>query len=195
MADKRRNLAIPSRRQVLAGFGAVTLAGLAGPARADALAAAKAGGHVILMRHAIAPGTGDPETFDVNDRTTQRILSEEGRAQARRTGDALRAAGVPVDRVLTSQWWRCEETALLLDMGPVEPFPEALNSFFRRPGERDGRVAALTGFIRGWRGAGNALCVTHQVNITGTTGVFPASGELVVVAPQGVAVAGRLGPY
>ena len=90
---------------------------------------------VGLMRHALAPGIGDPDTFDLNDCTTQRTLDDRGRDQARRTGESLRAAGVTFDEVWTSQWCRSRNTALLLDVGPVIEVP-ALNSHFAGQGDR-----------------------------------------------------------
>src|SRR5437868_6308691 len=103
----------------------------AGAADADAAWTALASGEpkVLLIRHAEAPGVGDPPGFRLGDCATQRNLSEKGRAQAGSIGDALRRRGVPVAKVLTSQWCRCRDTARLLDVGPVEDAP-ALNSFF-----------------------------------------------------------------
>lgn len=86
--------------------------------------------YVVLLRHAIAPGTGDPENFQLDDCSTQRNLSEEGRQQAIAIGKAFQSRNVPVKAVLSSQWCRCLETAELMNVGPVEPF-SALNSFFR----------------------------------------------------------------
>lgn len=85
--------------------------------------------YVVLLRHAIAPGTGDPANFQLNDCATQRNLSESGRQQARDIGAAFRDRNIPVVEVLSSQWCRCLETAELVDIAPVEPFPP-LNSFF-----------------------------------------------------------------
>src|SRR3546814_19163678 len=96
-------------------------------------AALKQGGHVAIMRHATAPGFGDPEGFRLNDCSTQRNLSDAGRAQARRIGDAIRAHGVTIGRVLSSRWCRCLETAALLGLGPVEAYPP--NSEARRGGK------------------------------------------------------------
>jgi phosphohistidine phosphatase SixA len=162
---------------------AVALLLTTGPARADeALWAALAdGGHVALMRHALAPGTGDPEGFRLNDCGTQRNLDQTGRDQARRTGKLFREHGVAVGQVLSSQWCRCLETAELLALGEVFPFPP-LNSFF---GERErGRdqTEAVRAFLASADAEGPSLVlVTHQVNITALTGIFPASGEIVVL--------------
>jgi phosphohistidine phosphatase SixA len=159
----------------------------------DSLAA---GGNVVLMRHAIAPGGGDPPGFRLDDCSTQRNLSEEGREQARSTGEVFRSRGIPVDRVLTSQWCRCRETAELLDLAPVEEYP-VLNSFFSDRSTATEQTAALRSFIAGVQLKENIVLVTHQVNITELTGVFPVSGEMVVVRPNGeggVQLIGRLQP-
>ncbi|MEX0922465.1 MAG: histidine phosphatase family protein [Rhodovibrionaceae bacterium] len=137
-------------------------------------------GSVALLRHALAPGTGDPANFTLGDCTTQRNLSAEGRTQAERIGAAIRAKGIAVERVLTSQWCRCRETAALLEQAEVEDFP-ALNSFFADRSTRDAQTAELHAFLAGLPSGEKAILVTHQVNITALTGVYPASGELIVI--------------
>lgn len=155
-------------------------------------------GHVALMRHADAPGTGDPADFRLGDCATQRNLGERGREQARRLGAEFRRRAIPVALVLTSQWCRARETAALMALGPTEDEPAALNSFFGRPGEREAATAALRQRLAALPAdAGLVLMVTHQVNITALTGVFPASGEMVVLkrdATGAVATVGRLPP-
>ena len=79
--------------------------------------ALKEGRAFAMMRHALAPGTGDPANFDVNDCSTQRNLNDVGRDQARRTGKAFRSQGSGTAQVMTSAWCRCQETARLLDIG------------------------------------------------------------------------------
>ena len=156
--------------------------------------ALRGGGHAILLRHALAPGTGDPPGFRLDDCGTQRNLSNEGRAQAAAIGKAFRDNGVPVGRVLTSQWCRCRETAVLLALGPVEDYP-ALNSFYSDRSSAEEQTAALARFVGGPIEGPNIILVTHQVNITELTGVFPSSGEAVVVRPDGkgsFVVVGRL---
>ncbi len=137
-------------------------------------------GHIVIMRHALAPGTGDPGNFALRDCSTQRNLSDTGRAQAERIGARLRDAGLGSARVLSSQWCRCLETAELLGLGAVEEL-EPLNSFFR---QRELQPAA-TQALRDWMAAqppGEPLVlVTHQVNITALTGIFPQSGEMIVL--------------
>jgi len=138
------------------------------------------GGHVALLRHALAPGTGDPADFVVDDCSSQRNLSAEGRAQARRIGARFRANGIAAARVLSSQWCRCLETAELLQLGDIEELLP-LNSFFRRYERRDAQTDALRDWLAGQDLTTVHVLVTHQVNITALTGVYPASGELVVV--------------
>ena len=113
----------------------------------------------------------------LDDCTTQRNLDVRGREQAREIGAAIHAAGVTVDRVLTSQWCRCRDTARLLDLGRVEELP-ALNSFFRNPGRADRQTAELRQFLFGLRSGEIVVLVTHYVNIRALTGRGAASGEV-----------------
>ncbi len=149
---------------------------------------------VVLIRHALAPGTGDPAGFKLDDCATQRNLSEEGRRQARQIANAFRENGISSAQVWSSRWCRCLETARLLDLGSVEPLP-FLDSFFSQPGRGPAQTAALREFLsRPYQGPPRVL-VTHQVNITGLTGVVPRSGEMVVVQPtseDAIRVIGRL---
>lgn len=137
-------------------------------------------GAIAIMRHALAPGTGDPAEFDVEDCKTQRNLDARGQDQARRIGLALGEAGISFDHVWSSQWCRCLETAELMKVGPITAQP-ALNSFFRQR-ERAGRqIAELLDQLEALPDTERAMLVTHQVNITALTGVFPASGEIVII--------------
>ena len=144
-------------------------------------------GAVGLMRHARAPGVGDPPNFLLGDCSTQRNLDAGGRAQARAIGEEMRKRGVRPVRVLTSQWCRARETAQLLGLGPAEPL-KALNSFFGDRSNREAQTAALRGFLAEQPDEGAIILVTHQVNITALTGRGVASGEIVVVevSPDGV---------
>lgn len=147
----------------------------------DALTMLAEPGHVLLLRHANAPGVGDPPGMRLDDCATQRNLDDRGRAQARRLGERLRAAGLTDVRVHTSQWCRCRETARLLAIGPVEDLP-ALNSFFEQRETRVARIRALREFLdRLPRDGRPVVLVTHQVTITALTGYFPSSGEGLVL--------------
>ena len=137
-------------------------------------------GIVAIVRHAHAPGTGDSASFALDDCATQRNLDARGRQQAREIGAAIRAAGATVDRVLTSQWCRCRDTARLLGLGPVEVLP-ALNSFFRNPARADRQTADLRQFLFGLPPEETAILVTHYVNIRALTGLAVASGEVVLL--------------
>jgi phosphohistidine phosphatase SixA len=166
---------------------------------ADALWTALAQpGHVALMRHADAPGTGDPAGFKIGDCATQRNLGERGRNQARALGAEFRKRNIVVSQVLTSQWCRARETAELMALGQLVEEPAALNSFFGRPGEREAAAAALRLRLAALPAdAATVVMVTHQVNITALTGVFPRSGEIVVLrraADGAMTTVGRLQP-
>ncbi|SDF93655.1 MULTISPECIES: histidine phosphatase family protein [Thalassobaculum] len=137
-------------------------------------------GAIALMRHAYAPGTGDPDNFTLGDCSTQRTLNDEGRAQARRIGEAFRRNGIEVDAVLTSQWCRSAETAELLGLGTPEPMP-SLNSFFDARQRRAEQTEATLAFLRSRPEDHRLVLVTHQVNITALTGRGTASGEFVVI--------------
>lgn len=161
-----------------------SLAMLALPATARASAegweAMRRPGAIALMRHAYAPGTGDPDNFTLGDCATQRNLNDAGRDQARRIGEAFRRNGIAIDRVLTSQWCRSAETAELLGLGDPEPLP-SLNSFFDARQRRSEQTAATIAFLRSQPEDQRMVLVTHQVNITALTGRGTASGEFVVV--------------
>lgn len=144
-------------------------------------------GHVLVLRHARAPGVGDPSGMVLGDCGTQRNLDDRGRAQARRLGERLRGAGFTEARVFTSQWCRCRETARLLGLGPVEDLP-ALNSFFAEPSRRAAQTRAWREVLdRLPRAGAPVVFVSHQVNITALTGSFPDSGEgcLLRLLPEG----------
>jgi phosphohistidine phosphatase SixA len=153
-------------------------------------------GAVILLRHANAPGVGDPENFRLGDCSTQRNLDSAGRDQAKEIGQRLRADGIKVRKVLSSQWCRTLETAQLAFPGAALTQAPAFNSFFGQP-QRDSTQTALALVeLQQWKGPGVMLVVTHQVNITALTGIVPRPGEGVVVKPSGgtLTVLGRLVP-
>ena len=137
-------------------------------------------GVVFLLRHALAPGMGDPKNFNVNDCKTQRLLSEAGRVQASMIGNNFRRNGFKYALVKSSQWCRCKETAELLKLGPVEEM-DFLNSFFETPEDEKGQTALLREWLFKQTATSRLVLVTHQVNITALTGVVPSSGELVVI--------------
>lgn len=145
------------------------------------------GGLVVMMRHATAPGVGDPPGFRLGDCATQRNLSAEGRAEARRIGEAFRRNRVPIDEVRSSEWCRCRETAELA-FGRYTAWPQ-INSFFDDRSAEPQQTAATRALMAGWKGKGNLVLVTHQVNISAASGSFASPGGIVVLQPAG---AGRL---
>ena len=154
------------------------VSGWSSEGKADLWKDLRMGRSFVLLRHAIAPGTGDPENFTLGDCSTQRNLSDAGREQARAIGELFRANGIDNARLFSSQWCRCRETAALLELGSVGELPY-LNSFFQRYQQQDFQTQK----VKEWLGAqefGPALVlVTHQVNISALTGFYPSSGELV----------------
>lgn len=139
-------------------------------------------GAIAVMRHALAPGTGDPSNFQLDDCSTQRNLDEQGREQARKIGAAFRERGIAFDQVLTSQWCRTRETATLLASGPVVDAPY-LNSFFADFANRGGQT--LETLYKLHKTDGKLMLVTHQVNIAALTGRSPRSGEIFIVHSSG----------
>ena len=154
----------------------------------------KGGGQVVLIRHAVTtPGVGDPPGMRLDDCDTQRNLSDEGRRDARQIGLAFRARGVAVDRVLTSPWCRCVETARLA-FGAADSAP-ALSNLYGRSENRTPQVREMQALVGERRAGGNLVLVSHGSTILALTGVSLDSGEMVVVTPQGAGrfvVIGRL---
>jgi broad specificity phosphatase PhoE len=156
----------------------------------------KDGGQVVLIRHTITtPGAGDPPGMRLDECSTQRNLSDEGRRHARRIGEAFRSRAIPVQRVLSSRWCRCLETARLA-FGNAE-VSHALGNLFGRPQNRDKQVEAMKRLVSEPPERGNNVLVSHGSTILALTGISPGTGEMVLVTPQGegrFAVAGRLTP-
>lgn len=164
---------------------------------ADTLSAADFAkpGRVLVMRHAYAPGTGDPENFKLPDCATQRNLDAAGRAQAAQIGRRLAKTGVKGIKVYSSQWCRCLETARLLAVGAVVQLPE-LNSFFARAGERDEKIALLRQFLAAMPFEGPpVVLVTHQVTVTALTGVYPEAGNGVILQLNGTGAPRVIGEF
>ena len=161
-------------------FAATPAAATPEAATPEAWEALRQPGAVAVMRHALAPGFGDPPGFTLGDCSTQRDLDGRGRAQARAIGDAFRAAGVAVDRILTSRWCRCRHTAEETGLGPVEEFA-ALDSFFADRSTADTQAETVRRRLARADPAQKLLLVTHQVNISALTGRSTRSGEVLVI--------------
>jgi phosphohistidine phosphatase SixA len=138
--------------------------------------------HVVLMRHSLAPGIGDPANYALDNCSTQRNLSEEGKNQARLAGNWLRKQGVFHAKVYSSVWCRCQETAKLLDFDGHQVAP-ALASFFNEINVANKRNLELQKFIAHLiktKGTNALILVTHHVNIYQYVGENVASGEMIV---------------
>jgi phosphohistidine phosphatase SixA len=147
----------------------------------DAWAALVNGSHVALVRHGSAPPGfgGDPPGFKIDDCATQRNMDERGRSQARALGEAFRQHGVPVDKILSSPWCRCLETARLMALGPVESVMVVASS--KRSPER---LVVLKQMVADWRGPGTLVLVTHALTVRALVGIMPEQAEIVVIRPR-----------
>ena len=185
-----------SRRRLLQLAPLLLTGGWASGARADESAwrTVAAGGCAIVLRHAgTSPGIGDPPGFQLEDCSTQRNLSEAGRAQARRFGAEFDRRGIPIDEVRSSRWCRCLDTArLAFPRHEVRPL-EALDSFFADGSTRGAQTAALRDYLGALPATRRLVLVTHMVNITALTGESPAMGEALIVRTGGSDAAEVLG--
>lgn len=139
--------------------------------------------HVLLMRHAVAPGIGDPAGYKLQDCKSQRNLDATGRAQAQKTGQWLKAQGVGNALVFSSAWCRCKETAENLAFG-TPALEASLNSFFDDMRQGPQSNLNLQKFIANQlkaKGDKALVLVTHQVNMTEFTGAAVGSGDMVLV--------------
>lgn len=141
------------------------------------------GTHFFIMRHALAPGTGDPANFELGDCATQRNLSETGRRQAAAIGKRFKHSELDSAEVFSSQWCRCLETGERLELGEVQELP-TLNSFFQRPNLKESQMRDLRKWLAKKDMQTPVILITHQVVITALTGVFPASGEVFLIKKE-----------
>ncbi len=140
----------------------------------------KNGGNLIFIRHAYAPGGGDPDNFDLNDCSTQRNLSKTGREQAKKIGKFFHENQIPIDKVISSEWCRCKETAkIAFKRFETKDF---LNSFFSEKfsKNRTKQIEDLNKYIDRWDRNKNLVLVTHYVLITEVLNYAPRSGEIVI---------------
>ena len=138
------------------------------------------GGKLIFIRHAYAPGSGDPDNFNLNDCSTQRNLSKEGKKQAKNIGKFFKNKKLKVDKVLSSEWCRCKETAVIAFSDyKTESF---LNSFFsdKFRKNKDLQIKNLKSYIDKWDKKKNLILITHYVVILEILDYAPSSGEIVI---------------
>jgi phosphohistidine phosphatase SixA len=140
----------------------------------------KKGGNLIFIRHAYAPGGGDPKNFDINDCKTQRNLSNSGRDQAKKIRSYFKDNNIPISKVYSSEWCRCKETAsIAFNDFETKSF---LNSFFSSQfaKNKDLQMKRLKTFINNWDKNENLVFVTHYVVISESLNYAPSSGEIVI---------------
>tara|TARA_A100001011_G_scaffold329943_1_gene355508 strand:+ start:4747 stop:5295 length:549 start_codon:yes stop_codon:yes gene_type:complete len=141
----------------------------------------KDGQKIIFIRHALAPGSGDPENFNLNDCSTQRNLNQSGINQSSKIGSFFLENNIPIDKVLSSEWCRCKETAKFA-FDKFETF-NALNSFYSKKFEKNKnkQIKDLKNYINQWDGKKNLILVTHYVVILEMINLTTSSGEIVIV--------------
>ena len=140
----------------------------------------KKGGNLIFIRHAYAPGGGDPNNFDINDCSTQRNLSDEGREQSKKIGIFFKENNIPISLVISSQWCRCKETAnIAFKDFSTNSF---LNSFYSSKFKKNKvkQVEQLNNYVKKFKSDKNLVFVTHYVLISEVLNYTPSSGEIVV---------------
>ena len=140
----------------------------------------KKGGNLIFIRHAYAPGGGDPNNFNINDCSTQRNLSDSGRAQSEKIGKFFKENKIPISSVLSSEWCRCKETAqIAFENFETKNF---LNSFFSEKfsKNRKSQMINLKKYVDNWDKEKNLVLVTHYVVISEALDYAPSSGEIVI---------------
>ena len=138
------------------------------------------GKKLIFIRHAYAPGSGDPKNFNLNDCSTQRNLSEEGRKQAQHIGEFFKKNKIKIDKVLSSEWCRCKDTAKIAFKNfSTNSF---LNSFYssKYVKNKDKQIKMLKEYIQSFNSNKNLILVTHYVLISEILNYGPSSGEIVV---------------
>ena len=138
------------------------------------------GGKLIFIRHAYAPGSGDPNNFNLNDCSTQRNLSIKGKKQAENIGKFFKNNNIKIDKVLSSEWCRCKETAeIAFKNFSTNSF---LNSFYSSKfvKNKDKQINALDDYIKKFKSDKNLVFVTHYVLISEVLNYGPSSGEIVV---------------
>ena len=140
----------------------------------------KKGGNIVFIRHAIAPGNGDPDNFDLKDCSTQRNLSKNGIEQSKKIGEFFKDNKIKVEKVLSSEWCRCKDTAKIA-FGNYET-KNFLNSFYdeRFSENKDKQILDFQKFIRNWNKTGNLVLVTHYVVISEILDLTTSSGEIVI---------------
>ena len=138
------------------------------------------GGNLIFIRHAYAPGGGDPDNFIISNCSTQRNLNEDGKKQSINIGQFFIKNNILIDKVLSSEWCRCKDTAkIAFDRFETKNF---LNSFFssKFASNKNQQISDLKDYIKNWDSDKNLVLVTHYVVINEILNYTPQSGEIIV---------------
>ena len=140
----------------------------------------KEGKKLVFIRHAIAPGNGDPNNFDINDCSTQRNLDENGIEESKKIGLFFKNNKIKIDKVLSSQWCRCKDTAKYAFKN-FETF-DALNSFYdEKFAENETKqIKDLKNYIKNWNSDKNLVLITHFVVISSILNTGSSSGEIII---------------
>ncbi len=140
----------------------------------------KEGKKLVFIRHAIAPGNGDPNNFDIKDCSTQRNLDENGILQSKKIGLFFENNNIKIDKVLSSEWCRCKDTAKYAFQN-FKTF-NALNSFYdeRFAANEVKQIKDLRNYIKNWDSDKNLVLVTHFVVISSILNIGSSSGEIIV---------------
>ncbi len=138
------------------------------------------GGKLIFIRHAIAPGNGDPNNFNLEDCSTQRNLNEKGIKQSEKIGFFFKNNKIKIDKVISSEWCRCKDTAQIA-FGKFETF-NALNSFYDEKFSKNEfkQIEDLQKYINSWDSKKNLVLVTHFVVISSILNIASSSGEVII---------------
>ena len=140
----------------------------------------KEGKKLVFIRHAIAPGNGDPNNFDINDCSTQRNLDENGIEESKKIGLFFKNNKIKIDKVLSSQWCRCKDTAKYAFKN-FETF-NALNSFYdeKFAANEAKQIKDLKNYIKNWNSDKNLVLITHFVVISSILNTGSSSGEIII---------------
>ena len=140
----------------------------------------KGGKKIVFIRHALAPGNGDPDNFKITDCSTQRNLNEKGIAQSKKIGIFFKSNKIEIDKVLTSEWCRCKDTGIIA-FGKIETF-SALNSFYDKKFAKNKKkqIKELKQYIKNWKSEKNIILITHYVVILEMLDISVSSGEIII---------------
>ena len=157
----------------------------------DVLNSLKEGKKIVFIRHAIAPGNGDPNNFDINDCNTQRNLDKNGIEQSKKIGQFFYNNEIKVDKVLSSEWCRCKDTAKYAFKN-FETF-DALNSFYdeRFESNEGKQIKDLKNYIENWNSDKNLILITHFVVISSILNAGSSSGE-IIISDKNLNIIGRI---